>query len=251
MIKNLIVNGCSYTAPNSKYQCWADCLQEKHQFQNYKNLAMGGAGNTYIAQSTIDFLRTENFNPTETLVLIMWSGISRLDFKISQERWQIITDTGYQFAPQHVFGTHPENETHYWVLSGGLASGSWSNFTPTRKLFESMYKNTDNNILCQQSLNNFYLLESYLIRNQYNFKFTSFINQWADAQWADCKFDVDCKSSDNFLFENWQFVDQQKNCFREYAHNINQLDDTFHPTGRAHQLFAQNFFEPIIEEYVK
>lgn len=69
-----LINGCSFSrGPIS----WPYYLENIDQTQVI-NLACAGAGNTYIFESTVQELCRESYD----LVLVMWTGISRVDLKI-------------------------------------------------------------------------------------------------------------------------------------------------------------------------
>lgn len=72
----ILVNGCSFSrGPIS----WPYYLQELLNCE-LVNLAQSGAGNSYIHESTVSELVHREYD----LVIIMWSGLSRLDFKVEQ-----------------------------------------------------------------------------------------------------------------------------------------------------------------------
>ena len=55
----------------------------------------------------------------------------------------------------------------------------------------------------------------------------------------------------NLNFDNWFFVDQQKNSFYEYAKWNNMLnDDKFHPAPPAHVKYAEQFVTLALKEYL-
>ena len=83
MIKNLIVNGCSFTYETP--ESWATHLRWALDVPFYRNLAFSGAGNRYICDSTIEYLESNNFVPEDTLVVVMWSGVGRQDLRITKE----------------------------------------------------------------------------------------------------------------------------------------------------------------------
>jgi len=66
--------GCSMT--QYKYPTWADILGQK--FKHYENWAQPGAGNNYIFNSIIECLQRNDITEKDTLI-IMWSGIARID----------------------------------------------------------------------------------------------------------------------------------------------------------------------------
>lgn len=76
MLKNkrVLVNGCSFSrGPIS----WPYCLQEKIGF-DLINLALSGAGNTYIHNSTVSELSRRQYD----FVFIMWTGLQRNDVQV-------------------------------------------------------------------------------------------------------------------------------------------------------------------------
>jgi hypothetical protein len=71
---SVLINGCSFSrGPIS----WPYYLSSVDQ-DRLVNLAMASAGNTYIHESTVWELSQRKYD----LVLIMWSGICRVDFKV-------------------------------------------------------------------------------------------------------------------------------------------------------------------------
>lgn len=70
----LFTFGCSMTSYT--YPTWADILGSN--FNYYENWGRPGAGNNYIFNSIIECLQRNNISSTDT-ILIMWSGIGRID----------------------------------------------------------------------------------------------------------------------------------------------------------------------------
>jgi hypothetical protein len=68
----IAVSGCSFT-----YNSWPNFLDFHWQVTN---LAWPGAGNKYIADSIIHATSINTYD----LVLVMWSGITRLDFPVTK-----------------------------------------------------------------------------------------------------------------------------------------------------------------------
>lgn len=72
--KNVLVNGCSFSrGPIS----WPYHLQKELNF-NLVNLALSGAGNKYIHDSTISELSRRSYDR----VFIMWTGLQRNDIQV-------------------------------------------------------------------------------------------------------------------------------------------------------------------------
>lgn len=73
--KHVLVNGCSFSrGPIS----WPYYLQTKLNF-NLVNLALGGAGNKYIHDSTITELSRRKYDH----VFVMWTGLQRNDVQVA------------------------------------------------------------------------------------------------------------------------------------------------------------------------
>jgi len=244
MIANLVINGCSYTQGNS----WAQNVNAALKPKNYQNLAHQGAGNFYIANSTIDYLSSSDFDPAETLVIIMWSGSGRKDLRISGE-WY------YFFMEQYMYGAKSfnGNESEYYLFSGGLAN-SWMADPTTKKVFDWAYKLSDPVSLCKDTLTHIVNLENYLRMHNYQYRFAGFVNQWSDTfdyspicgDYSLGHFLADIPMYKNYSFDNWIFVDQARNCLGEFASGIGQLDSTMHPTSTAHKLFAEQVVIPAL-----
>jgi hypothetical protein len=80
--KNLLVSGCSFVFNNSdKYICcWPYYLRDHAGFEEVYDCSQSGAGNNHIFNSTINEIETNNnIDNNNTLVIIMWSGLTRTD----------------------------------------------------------------------------------------------------------------------------------------------------------------------------
>jgi hypothetical protein len=244
MIKNLVVNGCSYTEGNS----WAQSVNITLSPDHYKNLARGGAGNFYIANSTIDYLCSSNLTPAETMVIVMWSGSGRKDIRISGE-WYYYFKNHYPYQAKSFNGI----ESEYYLFSGGL-SNSWLSNPTTKKVFEWAYKLSDPVTLCKDTLVSIVNLENYLKANGYQYRFAGYVNQWSESidhsplsgDYSIGHFLKDVPMYKNYSFDNWVFVDQERNCLGEFAMSLGKLDDTSHPTNTAHRLFAEQVIIPAL-----
>jgi len=80
--QNLLVSGCSFTWNNSeKDLCtWPYYLRDLAGFSQVYDCSQSGAGSNHIFNSTINELETNVIlSPKNTLVIIMWSGLTRTD----------------------------------------------------------------------------------------------------------------------------------------------------------------------------
>jgi len=247
-IKNLIINGCSFS-DDRLTPTWASFLRQQFPDLNYHNLAAGGAGNEYICRSTMNFLAGQNLDPKETLVLIMWSGTGRKDLHITGEWW-------YHLQESYCCGRN-HGDQQYYVFSGGIAN-SWTKNKLTRKIFDWPYKLSDPTTLCQDSLLNFVNLENYLKLNDYNYQFTSYVNFWhaekesnhLSGDYCIGYFCKDYAIYKDYKFTNWFFVNEQKDCLSEFVDAINEFDETRHPSTQGHNLFYDQVVLPRIKKFL-
>jgi hypothetical protein len=81
-IKNLIVSGCSFTYNNheSSAVTWPYYLRDIGSFTNVYDCSLPGAGNQHIANSLLWALEIDNPDPSDSLVVVMWSGVDRDDY---------------------------------------------------------------------------------------------------------------------------------------------------------------------------
>jgi hypothetical protein len=248
MIKNLVVNGCSFTE-DFKKPTWATHVNSALQPDTYQNLARSGAGNFYIANSTIDYLASAKLDPVETLVVVMWSGSGRKDIRISGE-WYYYFEHQYLYRAKSFNG----NESEYYLFSGGL-SNSWQSNPNTKKIFDWAYKLSDPVSLCKDALTHIVTLENYLKAQGYQYYFAGYVNQWSDSvthsplsgDYSLGHFLKHIPLYEQYSYDSWIFLDQQRNCLGEFATDTNELDSTSHPTQTAHRMFAEKIVIPQLQ----
>lgn len=164
--KNLVVSGCSFThQPDLGYPfSWANILADWSGMDIY-NLAVPGAGNDHISKSIILFLEKKKLDPADTIVLVMWSGIGRIDW---------ITDKSLSnFKNEYPF-TYFYDQHNELVLGGNW----WNDKNPTHlkktlleySKYQSDHSMTLHSWLAMENLSN------YLKNNKLNYYYTSFIN---------------------------------------------------------------------------
>lgn len=242
MFKNLIINGCSYTEGT---HTWAQVVNNYYTPKIYKNFAKQGAGNFYISNSTIDYLESAQLTPADTMVIIMWSGTGRKDLRISGEWYYYFKDQGYGFQ------SHNDNDSEYYIFSGGLTN-SWTSNTELKKSFEWAYKLSDPTSLCKDSLVEMIKLENYLKYHGYQYRMASFLNYWSTVEsctlisgdYCIPYFLKDILIYQNYDMNSWIFADDEHMCLGEYAKRLNELDSTGHPTAYAHRQFAEQVIIP-------
>lgn len=257
MIKNLITTGCSFSEGTKWPKKVVDAVYETYGCKlNWYNLGKASAGNFYIADSLITYLSKQPLDPTETLVLVMWSGVSRKDIIVSAEFGQLL-----QTNQNHI----QQNNFHY-ALSGGQV-GSWQSevlFPRTntyrwflRPIFENLYKCADNASMAHETLSHMLRTKDFLELRNFNYKFMSYVNYWKNTDgWVseNLDFNIPYVVPDhpflNQLGDHWIWTDENKNCLYEHACATTSLEsDGFHPTNQANKDFAWRFIMPNIKGY--
>lgn len=237
MIKNLIVNGCSFT----RWGKWDEVIAN-HFGANLVDISTPASGNTAISQTTIEFLASTNYNPSETLILIMWSGIGRIDLPISQ-------DWGKFYETDYIYTKHMNYETYY-MLSGGMhPENSWNHHPDAKRVFLNLYKLHDEYSMCKQSLLNFVSLESHLLSEGYHFCFTSFVDYWVDEPFEPVVNELGLNyhiGTDSFYrsYNKKHWIDVE--CLGNYAVRTERFDDTKHPTAECSREWGEQIMLPAI-----
>ena len=244
MIRNIVVGGCSFTKTTYENE-WPLVIARHFNAAVHVNLAESGAGNYFIADSMQNYLRNSSLDPRETLVLIMWSGPSRIDLTVS-DNFYSMTDTLYK---AQVTGKN-------YVFSGGEL-GNWHSDSLLRPVFESLYKIKNVTALLQDTITSIIQTQNFLEYQGYQYRFMSYVNYWQNTPEYVSDMDLSyghyapelVKVSDD---EHWIWVNSNKDCFYEYA-KTHQLigSDGFHPDEQAHQQFARDIIIPQLEGYIK
>ena len=161
--KKLIVSGCSFTHNNHSESCaWANLLADWSGME-IVNLATPGAGNGHISDSIILYLERNKPDPTETLVMTMWSGIDRTDFIVSRKKYK--EKTKYNF--ESFYDSFTE---HYMV--GGI---HWNQQAIPNTLLVKEYNSLqDEKSLSLRAWLTFNKLTNYLSVNNYVYRYTTF-----------------------------------------------------------------------------
>ena len=246
MIKNLVIGGCSFTQTPVDHLNWSVYLRNAVPGVNYINHARSGAGNNYIADSMIKYLLSEHPGTQETLVVVMWTGVSRVDFNVSREYYDSLTDWNNKEHTDHA----------RYVCSSGI--GVDRPMIPG-SLFRELYTAMDYRALASNTLFQMVSLRNFLENNGYAYKFMSYVNYWQDSpDWYTPNLDFSIThyaQNDPLLLglgDQWIWVNEQKDCLYEFAKSRNMLlDDGFHPTQQAQEMFFDQVVKPQIEGYLK
>jgi hypothetical protein len=246
VIKNIIVSGCSFTQTPVGHKNWSVYLRDRIPEVDYVNYARSGGGNNYITDSMIKYLLQAQPDPQETLIMVMWTGVSRIDLNIGQEYYDLLGD----WANKESVG--PDR----YVCSTGIG-GAWPSLP--RSLFEEIYKAMDYRALACNTLLQIVSLKNFLENHGYAYKFMSYVNYWQDLpDWytPNLDFSITHYAGDNPLLkdlgDHWIWVNENKDCLYEFAKSHNMLlDDEFHPTQEAQKLFFEQVIQPHIKGYIE
>jgi hypothetical protein len=247
---NILVSGCSFTQwpdyPGGPNVCWPRYLHELHPNWNIKSVAEAAAGNQYICYSIIQEI-LDNHNKYDQ-VLVMWSGVSRLDFLTSLEdkNWEKLFDS-YGF-----FRRMPHGKLG-WIFSGGQM-GTWFKNPVAHKMFYEMYKVSSELSLALINLQEIVKLQHFLESKNIPYKFMSYVNYWNNSDqlspngdFGVLKFPELDYLIEEINFNNWVFCDNNKNGIYELAKKFGSfMDDEFHPGDQAHQVWAKLISEQFV-----
>ena len=224
--KKVLVNGCSFSrGPNS----WPYYLQEMCNF-DLVNLAQAGAGNTYIQETTVSELSKRSYD----YVIIMWSGLSRIDYKVADI--DLFKDNKYTSKYQKTKNDWPSkviipiNDQDYvednWVFGCGMLNKD--KFLTNINFFTSIYKYVDYEQFVYHSLQKMISLQSFLKSQNIPYLFTFYQDYQQDLE----------QYTDLYGLLDQENMYHCENIYR-IAKSIKDIDETFHPKSASHQQWAE------------
>lgn len=240
----ILINGSSvssgavkqYEDPDTKQMTvvqpnWPYCLRKKINC-NITNLALGGAGNTYIHNSTITEISQRSYD----LVLIMWTDVNRLDYRVTNpERF---SKFNYNSKKQTALmsnllnGVTPNPIQQDWIFSSDYYNGNLD--TELAELF-GYHKFVNTDIHYSMSLINIISLQGVLKSLNIPYRFMFYKELVGLHRFSDLNNLIDWKNviNDTHLFS--------------FAHRNNWWDESLiHPTDQAHDAYAD-----ILVDYLK
>lgn len=163
---HLVTSGCSFTHNNHQdtHCVWANTLAVWSGW-TIDNLAVPGAGNAHIKNSTILHLERTRPDPANTVVMIMWSGPERIDW-ITDRKSSNFKDL-YSFPYYYT----DENEI---VLGGSWWARDFDSLL--LKTLTNYSKFQSESSLALQSWLHIQDLENYLKLHGYNYYFLSWFD---------------------------------------------------------------------------
>lgn len=246
----VLISGCSFTQwpeyPNGPNICWPKYLQDLHPNWQIKSLAEAAAGNQYICDSIIRELSENSYDT----VLVMWSGVSRLDYltSLEDEAWEKLFDS-YGF-----FRRLPNNKLG-WIFSGGQL-GTWYKNPVAHKMFYEMYKVSSKLSLANINLMEIIKLQNYLESKKINYRFTNYVNYWTKGEHISPNGDFgvyDFPELESIIrqidFSKWVFLNEQKDTIYDLAKlNNNFQEDGFHPGANTQQKWAKIMSQSLLPQ---
>lgn len=243
---NVLISGCSFThwpeTPGSdKNICWPSHLQRLRPNWKLTNLAEPGAGNVYIANSIVRYVLE---NPGQVdMVLVMWSGVSRLDFltDLTEPSWHRLFDS-YGFYRR--VETCPN--TLGYIFSGGQY-GPWVLNQEATGLFKQMYKVSNPLSLAHINLIEIVKCQDFLKSRNIPYRFMSYVNYWnqeencsPNGDFGVLKYRELGSLINGIDWSQWIFSDEQRNGIYEMARAAEDYHgDRFHPGLATNQLWAE------------
>lgn len=222
--RSILVSGCSFTLDR-----WPTFIESDNTSVN--NLAWPGAGNKYIADSVMYELSRQSYDS----VLVMWSGLTRLDFLVEKDEY---------------FETYPFKRQvgdYTYIMSGGEL-GSWTENSITNLLFSGLYKFNSFEHIAFASILEIIKLQSYLESKNIKYFFMSYINFWnKPSNWNSKNMDRGLNNYPGLTnliqeihFDNWVFLNDQKDGIYELAEQSNGfIADGFHPNKEIDYLWSE------------
>jgi len=233
----ILISGCSFTKwpeyPGGPNTCWPGYIKG----HDITNVGEAAAGNQYICDSVIQETLQNNYD----MVIVMWSGVSRLDYltDVTDPNWNELFDS-------YGFYRRLNNGKLGWIFSGGQM-GTWYKNPVAHKMFYEQYKVSSPLSLAHINLSEILKLQGYLKGRNIPFKFMSYVNYWNDKEHVSPNGDFGIWSFPeiqhmirNVDWENWIFSNQQRDGIYELSKEMNSfMSDGFHPGAEAHERWAE------------
>ena len=224
---NLLVSGCSYSYNTSESEIitWPYYLKFLLDFEEVYDCSQSGAGNNHIFNSIINEVETNNnINQSNTLIIIVWSGMSRSD---------TIADTTIS-NPWHPMSNYNFN-SNFSTLS--LFKQLKSNKTELEKLCRQYELLISPYAQAYESCLKIIALHYYLTAKSYNFIF---------LPWE--KFTYELLDFNDIIPNITQSLMEQSLSVGEFAelHNM-RIPGDGHPTTEAHLQWANKHLVPLLE----
>ena len=222
----VLVNGCSFSRGPVAWPYYLETIDQSHLI----NLACSGAGNTYIFESTVQ----EIFQRSYDMVLIMWSGFTRVDLLVEDINY--FNDSHYTSNYQRTRNDWPEkiiepvNDQNFvdprWIF--GCGHINQEPVLTQSGAFEGIYRYVGVDQFLFHSAIKIIALQNILKQNDIPYIFMFY--QPFEQQFQKFEYLNNAIDWNNFYLEQNIFTMAQKN---------QDLDDTYHPKEKTNRFWAQ------------
>jgi hypothetical protein len=206
--------------------------------------AFPGSGNESMTARLLDRCSQHHYDH----VLILWSGINRIDVPISLELHQALGGSAMvQSGP--FFETIGQT---VWYHSGGIA-GRWSNDSSypgiVKQIIKNQYLEANKGYLSDRTLRSIITAQSFLLQQNISFKMAFAYDIHKEYSHREGIFGkIDTISSLNKLV-SWDHVQTQNTLYDWAQEQANRLEkDRLHPTRNAMREWILDNFEIDIAE---
>ena len=223
----ILTNGCSFSRGPT---AWPNHIA-KWAGADLVNLAQAGAGNTYISRATMSELQTRSYD----LVLIMWSGLERIDLQV--EDIDLFDTTIYTSKYQSKQNDWPSkivcpiNDQDFveknWLFGTGHLNGDTA--IRSTGIFDKLYRYQGFQDHLARSFFDMFSLENYLQNHDIPYAFAFYQNYIEHLSFYAHQLD-------------WQNIYNEQNLY-DIARRIEDWDsDGWHPGAVAQETWARYFY---------
>lgn len=215
-MKNLITFGCSFTEGTYDVDNWPKHLSWLNKCK-LTNKGLGGVGNYYIANTVYDTV----VNSDDTSVIVMWSGIDRVDKMVSKEEF-------------HYFDRYEVRNG--WLHSGGKIlfdsnkskDRYWHNYYKTYHTEEDSYL---------QTLHHMIAVQEFLSNRKIPYLFLTYKDIFTDRY---RKYKRAKNLENQINWDRFHFPDGKFGGEYEWVkdNNLTWAEDGIHPSPESHRKFA-------------
>jgi hypothetical protein len=241
----LLAFGCSYTegAHIDGMHTWPYRLSQLINCEVVIK-AKGGAGNFYIANQVYNTVHVHNeceykvhFNCDDSLVMVMWSGIDRVDRAVSRDEFYHSSILSAGRVDPYYSGKN------IWLHSGGLSPFAitkardryWHNY------YKSYHTEEDSYL---QTLQHMLGVQEFLINRNIPHLFLTYSDIFTDKykKYKRAKKLEDNIIWDKFHFPNGKFGGMDEWVREDKLHPRLKFTKDYHPSEKMHHKFAEYLY---------
>lgn len=235
---DVLVTGCSFTFNYSRKHpaSWPYYLRDLAGLSRVRDTSLCGSGCQHQFNSVINEIESDpTINPSNTMVIVMWSGMSRTDViadSLTVGNWvreQRLTDLGQDSLDRHYEFDHRFSTLN---IPNWTVSKSSSMIPDMRNLYKRVI-HPEAQVL--QSMINIVALAGYLDARGYARMFLS----WRDPQ-------LDLDTVPGALADRVRALLDPVIPLGVFAEQHQQMDHTMHPTIEAHLAWTREHLIPAL-----